>query len=132
MKKNVALIGLGPHSKRIYINYFKKHNLVPSLLIDLDSNKDYVKKYLVENNFEDTIIWTLPDKYKDYEELPSDIFLELKKICSDLSITHIISSTEPKNSSHFSAINTFLFPSTDINASLIISTARLFTEIKYL
>jgi len=96
MKKNVALIGLGPHSKRIYINYFKKHNLVPSLLIDLDSNKDYVKKYLVENNFEDTIIWTLPDKYKDYEELPSDIFLELKKICSDLSITHIISSTEPK------------------------------------
>ena len=32
-KISVALIGLGPHAKRIYINYFKKHNINLSLVV---------------------------------------------------------------------------------------------------
>ena len=35
---NIVLVGLGPHSKRIYINYFKNHNIEPKILIDIKSN----------------------------------------------------------------------------------------------
>ena len=42
MKKNIMLVGLGPHSKRIYMNYFKNHNIIPSIIVDLESNKESV------------------------------------------------------------------------------------------
>ena len=93
---NIMLVGLGPHSKRIYMNYFKKHNIEPKVLVDLESNLESIKKYLKENNFLNTLVWCLPDKYKDYEELPKEYEEELKKVCSSNNITHIISSTEPK------------------------------------
>lgn len=96
MKKNVALIGLGPHSKRIYMNYFKKHNLEPKVLIDLKSNEEYIKAYLKENGFNNTVVWTLSDEFKDFEELPDKYYKELKELCEKYQITHIISSTEPK------------------------------------
>ena len=67
MDKNIMLIGLGPHSKRIYMNYFKNHNIEPKILVDLESNKETIKKYLIENGYANTILWTLSDKYKDYE-----------------------------------------------------------------
>jgi len=39
MTKKIALIGLGPHAKRIYLNYFKKHNVELSLVVDLESKR---------------------------------------------------------------------------------------------
>jgi len=93
---NIMLIGLGPHSKRIYINYFKKHNIEPKVLVDLESNLEYIKKYLKENEFFNTEVWCLPDNYKDCEELPIEYEEDLKRICISNNITHIISSTEPK------------------------------------
>ena len=96
MEQNIVLVGLGPHSKRIYMNYFKKHNIEPKILIDLKSNEDYAKNYLMENDFKNTIVWTLPNEYKDYEELPKENYEDLKDVCKQLKITHIISSTEPK------------------------------------
>ncbi len=35
-KQNIALIGLGPHAKRIYLNYFIKHKTNFTLLVDLE------------------------------------------------------------------------------------------------
>lgn len=94
--KNVMLIGLGPHSKRIYINYLKKHNIEPKILVDLKSNSKIVHKYLEDVKFFNTKVWCLPDKYKDEEYLPIKYENELKKLCDKYEITHIISSTEPK------------------------------------
>lgn len=96
MDKKIMLIGLGPHSKRIYFNYFKKHNFEPIILVDLKSNYKKVKEYLEENGFKDTIIWCLPDKYKDDENMSKKYEKELKELCDKNEITHIISSTEPK------------------------------------
>lgn len=95
-KKNVALIGLGPHAKRIYLNYFKKHNIELGLIVDLESKRDSVKKYLNENNFKNTKIYTIDDKYKDNIHLPNNISQTLAEICKTLEISHIIISTEPK------------------------------------
>lgn len=93
---NIMLIGLGPHSKRIYMNYFKKYNIEPKLLIDIESNRETIKNYLTENNFSNTKIWLLPDEYKDNEELPAQYYNSLLDECRENNITHIISSTEPK------------------------------------
>lgn len=95
--KKVALIGLGPHSKRIYLNYFEKYNNCEfTMLIDLESNKENVEEYLKTRNFNDVKLFLIPDEYKDNEFLPNDIedalLVEMKKN----EITHIISSTEPK------------------------------------
>ena len=93
---NIMLVGLGPHSKRIYINYLKNHNLDLKILIDLSSNYENVCKYLHNLGFTNTKVWCLPDKYKDEERLPKKYEKQLQKICQDNNITHIISSTEPK------------------------------------
>ena len=81
MDRRIMLIGLGPHSKRIYFNYFKKHNFEPTVLVDLKSNFKKVKEYLEEKGFKNTIIWCLPDKYKDDEILPMKYDQDLKELC---------------------------------------------------
>ena len=35
--KNVALIGIGPHAKRIYLHYFKKKKVNLELVVYLES-----------------------------------------------------------------------------------------------
>ena len=96
MKKNVALIGIGPHAKRIYINYLKTHSVNLKLVVELESNKEKSIEYLKEQGFNKTKLLFLPDEYKDSKHLPSHIFIEFKKICEELEINHIMISTEPK------------------------------------
>lgn len=95
-KKNIALIGLGPHAKRIYLNYFKKHKTNLELLVDLESKKEYVRNYLDNNGFKNTKIFTIDDKIKDDDNLPKDIESNLLAVCKTLEISHIIIATEPK------------------------------------
>lgn len=97
--KNVALVGIGPHSKRIYLPYFKKHKVNLALVIDLDSQKNSIRKYLDENGFKNTKIFTIPDSYKDDEHLPKNIYSNLSSVCKVFEISHFIISTEPK--AHF-------------------------------
>ncbi len=96
MNINVALIGLGPHAKRIYLKYLKEHDINFKILIELKSHGDEAKKYLEEEGFKNVFIWTLPDEYADSLELPLRYERELEFICKKNNITHIISSTEPK------------------------------------
>ena len=97
--KNVALVGIGPHAKRIYLNYFKKHKVNLALVIDLNSQRESIKKYLLENGFKNTRIFTIDDKYKDDEHLSDELSSNLLAVCNTLEITHLIISTEPKG--HF-------------------------------
>ena len=46
-EKNVLLIGIGPHAKRIYINYLKTHRVNLKLVVELESNKDKTIEYLM-------------------------------------------------------------------------------------
>ena len=94
--KNVALIGLGPHAKRIYINYFKKHKINLALVTELISKKDSTKQYLLNNGFKNTKIFTISDELKDLEHLPHKLSVNLLAVCNTLEITHILISTEPK------------------------------------
>ena len=96
MKKNIMMVGVGPHAKRIYFNYFKNHNICPKIIVDLESNEVEIKNYLKINGYVNTVLWLLPDKYKDYERMPSKQYNELLNLCRKHKINYIISSTEPK------------------------------------
>lgn len=109
-KQNIALIGLGPHAKRIYLNYFRKHKTNFALLVDLKSNKNYAKNYLNENGFKNTKIFTIDDTLKDKDLLPKDVESNLLSVCETLEISHIIIATEPKAHNmylHFALENHF-------------------------
>ena len=97
--KNVALVGVGPHAKRIYLNYLKKHRVNLAFVVELDSQKNNVRKYLDENGFKNTKIFTIDDKFRDAEHLPEDTTSNLLAVCKTFEITHLIISTEPK--AHF-------------------------------
>ncbi len=96
MRKRVALVGLGPHAKRIYLNYLKSHKITLKVLIDLKSKEKEAKKYLKENGFSRTKVISIPDTNKDSQYLPKNISSKLYKELKDLQVTHIIISTEPK------------------------------------
>ncbi len=93
---NIALIGLGPHAKRIYINYIKKYKINLKLIIDLYSKKEEIENFLKEEGFKNTKIYLIKDKYKDNLHLKKYDYNNLSFICEKENITHIIISTEPK------------------------------------
>ena len=97
-KKNraIALIGLGPHAKRIYLHYIKKYKENLSLVVDLKSQKANIRKYLDDNGFKNTKIFCIDDQYKDNLELPKNIESNLLSVFKTFEITHIFISTEPK------------------------------------
>ena len=97
-KHNVALIGLGPHAKRIYLNYFKHHKgkVDLTLVVDVKSKEQEIREYLDANNFNTTKIYTIDDENKDDKHLTKKESLCLIKICDTLKISHMLISTEPK------------------------------------
>ena len=110
MIKNIVLVGLGPHSKRIYINALKNNNNLPKLIVDLESEESNIREYLEKEKIE-TELFLIPDKYKDNEVLDRNISTRLMEKLKTLKITHAIISTEPK--AHFAYLKFFI--QNDIN-----------------
>ena len=79
MEKNVVLVGLGPHSKRIYIKVLKKHNILPKLIIDLDTEEGNIKEYLKKENL-NIELFLIPSKDKDEENLDKESSLFIFEI----------------------------------------------------
>ncbi len=98
MDKNVILIGLGPHAKRIYIALFKKYNIEPKVIVDLRKKEEELKLFLSKNNISSKL-YLIDDKDADNLELSSVVQNDLKKIINEENIKYAIISTEPK--SHF-------------------------------
>ncbi|WP_349533767.1 hypothetical protein [Leuconostoc citreum] len=101
---NTILFGLGPHAHRIYLKYFNQHanEIGKILIVDLETNKEKVEKYLGDAAFNYEIIY-FPSSIRNLETTPK--FVE--KIISDKISTDkydsAIISTEPK--SHMMYIN---------------------------
>lgn len=96
MAAKIALIGLGPHARRIHLHYFKKYNISPQIIVDLESQKDEVLKVIEEYGFKDTEIVLIPDKYKDDETLNNNVSAVLKGAFGNKKVSHVFLSTEPK------------------------------------
>ena len=126
--KNVALVGIGPHAKRIYLPYFKKHKVNLALVIDLNSQKETIKNYLQENGFKNTKIFTIDDLHKDDDYLPNEIYSNLLAVCNTLEITHLIISTEPKG--HFMYLEFALKNNINVLTDKPITVIKNMTSLK--
>lgn len=91
----VVLIGLGPHAKRIYMKCFEVNHMQPALIIDLESSKQEVIKYVEEQNIE-TELYFVDDKERNAILLSEKTQKEILKLIRKANITHAIISTEPK------------------------------------
>ncbi len=126
--KNVALVGIGPHAKRIYLNYFKKHKVNLALVIDLNSQKESIKKYLKENGFKNTKIFTIDDLNKDDDHLSEKVSSNLLAVCNTLEITNLIISTEPKG--HFMYLEFALKNNINVLTDKPITVSKNMTSLK--
>ena len=104
--KNICLVGVGPHAKRIYFKYFEKYNLCPKLIVELKSKEEEAKEYLATLRLANCELILLDDKYKDSYNLNQTFAKKLTRKCKERQITHAIISTEPK--AHNAYINFFL------------------------
>lgn len=95
MHKNVALVGLGPHSRRIYIHYLNKIGVTPRLIIELESKRDFVLKFLKERNINSKTFF-IPNEFCNFEKIPLEIQNKLSNSLNENNISHAIISTEPK------------------------------------
>ncbi len=102
----LVIVGLGPHSKRIYFHFLIKHGMAPQIIVELSSKKQDVEKFLKQKRLDGTLVYYVDDSVKYNEVLPEKVQSELKKLLSQNRITHAIISTEPK--AHFSYIRFFL------------------------
>ncbi|KKR91276.1 MAG: hypothetical protein A2556_00480 [Candidatus Vogelbacteria bacterium RIFOXYD2_FULL_44_9] len=99
-KQKIALVGLGPHAKRIYYSFIKKlveNGGVFSVLIELESKKNVVEEFFTGQDIKPNQILYVVDRG---QITPSKISEELKKrmdsIIGNKEITHAIIATEPK------------------------------------
>ncbi len=107
----VALIGLGPHAKRIYIHFLKKRNALPKLIVELASNEEATRRYLSDQEISADLI-VIPDAEKDNQELSPHTRQVLEDAIARLAITKAIISTEPK--SHLAYAAFFLEAGVDV------------------
>ena len=110
MKKNIVLVGLGPHAKRIYIKLFKKHNLCPKLIVDLEENKSKILEYLSEIDME-TNTYFVKNNEANFKELSLNVRNDLSDLIKKNDIKYAIISTEPK--AHYAYAKFFI--ENDIN-----------------
>lgn len=106
MSNNIMLVGLGPHAKRIYINFIKKHKFNLKIVVDLDSNSSNVLKYLKDEGLSFVKTYFIKRSEADLKELSPIVKKELKEIIKNEKITHAIISTEPK--AHFAYSKFFI------------------------
>jgi len=97
--EGIMLVGLGPHAKKIYINFLQRCNLKLNLLVELERNKDEIEQFLKSEHFDSTKTYFIKNEEANNLELSKEVKKELKKLIKELNITHGIISTEPK--SHF-------------------------------
>ena len=111
MHKNIVLVGLGPHAKRIYINLMKKYQVLPQLIVDLESNREKILQYLDNENIKcDT--YFVSDKEANNLELSKNVKKDLEKKIKEYKLKYAIISTEPK--AHFSYSKFFIEKSLNI------------------
>lgn len=94
--KSIALIGVGPHAKRIYLKYIKEHEKKLSLVVELENKAEKTRHFLDEEGFKDYDIYTIPKSESDSTHLTKEREKDLKKVFAKHKITHMIISTEPK------------------------------------
>ncbi len=96
--KKIMLIGLGPHSKRIYYplieKYASKMNFELTIVVDLENKKEDILKYLQDKKLKPELIFIKP-KQQTYDKLNPDLEKQLNEVIKKKQIEGVIIATEP-------------------------------------
>lgn len=92
---NIALIGCGPHAKRIYIGYMARNGLEPRLIVDIESSRSQLIKILDKNNWKNTKLYLVEssDPYIAFDDRQRG---DIAKLLKELAIEKAIISTPPE------------------------------------
>lgn len=93
---SIILIGLGPYAKRHYISFFRKNDNFPQFIVDLESKKDDIQKFLSTLELEIPCFY-ISDTCKDCGVLPENIREKFLMLLEQYHVTHAIISSEPKS-----------------------------------
>ncbi len=94
--QRVAIAGLGPHAKRIYIRVLANYEIQPKLVIDIQSSEESVRKFLREHKIK-CDLYFVPDKNKDLRRLSGEDKKNIARLLKKNKINKAIISTEPKS-----------------------------------
>lgn len=100
--KNIILVGLGPHAKRIYYPFLEKHQARYAtrlkLLVELESQRISVAKYLNQRSLQPERILYVPDTSQNRMGVALDDTAEkeMSQLIRRERIDGVIISTEPK------------------------------------
>lgn len=99
--KNVALIGFGPHSKRIYYKFIEsevtRNNLKFSVLVELESKRNDVEEFFKDKIIKPNCILYVADKYQvSPKSIDKNLKNDLDFIIKNSEIDFAIVATEPK------------------------------------
>lgn len=101
--KNIMLIGAGPHSRRIHIPILdsikNQYNYVINSIVDLQSQKETIEKYLVDNkrNIKERIYLSEDESKIKNNKLTSSLIKKLDIIVKENKIDAIFICTEPSS-----------------------------------
>ncbi|MFZ2152722.1 MAG: hypothetical protein WAV41_01545 [Microgenomates group bacterium] len=118
--KNIALVGVGPHARKIYYPLLEKYqaqfNIHLSLVIDLEDQRSKIERFILESNLkpEKSIYLDNNDHNRLGDKLDPIAEKELDLLVSQRRIDGIIIATEPK------AHNIYLKWATDNNIPILL------------
>lgn len=95
-KKRIALIGLGPHSRRIYYPLLQKHaqqyNIEIPLLVDLKSQAASIESYLAQCTLQPKQLYLIDDQHKHHPDLDHQLAQTIIETCGRSCDSIIIAS----------------------------------------
>ena len=99
--KKIALIGLGPHAKRIYYKFIEndvlKENIYFSVLVELESKKKEVELFFKNKVVKPKYIFYVSDKDQVVpKKINKALKQKLDKVVRKSEIDYVVISTEPK------------------------------------
>lgn len=106
MENKLILVGLGPHSKRIYIRFIINNKCKLAYIVDVREKEEEIKAFLKEKGLLDVKLYLIDSLDKDDEILKVKYQNDLKEIIKKEKITHAIISTEPK--AHYAYLKFFI------------------------
>ncbi len=100
------LVGLGPHSKRIYIRFILNHGFNLAYIVEVKEKEEEIKCFLKEKGLENVKLYLIDTVDKDDDVLAIKYQRDLKEIIREEQITHAVVSTEPK--AHYAYLKFFM------------------------